>query len=300
MPPEQFNIIQDAVGFRAAFNVEAEQALLGALLVTNAGIDKVSGFLRPGHFSEEVHGRIYEACLDYWAKGKSFNPIKLKPYFEEDPALEDVGGIKYLVRLAGSAPSVFNPEDYAEAVVEAHKRRTILGVCQGLTARVGNPDIKDPIDDLLDLAEQELFNARSDAIDFRGWVAAGDRVFITVEDIAKAAKDQGMRGVSTGLKRLDLKLGGLQGGKFYVVAGRPGMGKSIIGNHLARHAAKAPDPAEKVRGVGVGIVSLEMDRDECLQRLISDETNRQGEGVHYYDMQTGKISDDEEKKRRGK
>ncbi|MCH8173227.1 MAG: replicative DNA helicase, partial [Proteobacteria bacterium] len=111
-------------------NLEAEQALLGALLINNTAAEKVQGFLFPEHFFEPVHGRIYEAIVKLVERGQTADPIKLKPYFEDDPALEDVGGASYIVRLAGSAPTIFNPEDYARTIYDLALRRDLIAISE--------------------------------------------------------------------------------------------------------------------------------------------------------------------------
>ena len=99
----------DDLEYRALpHNLEAEQALLGALLVNNAAAEKVQSFLTADHFFEPVHGRIYDAIVTLIEGGQTADPVKLKTYFKDDEALEDVGGASYIVRLAGSATTIFN------------------------------------------------------------------------------------------------------------------------------------------------------------------------------------------------
>lgn len=106
-------------------NRELEQMLLGAILICNEGLDKIS-FLKPEHFFENVHGRLFSAIKTLADRGETADPVKLMPFFKDDEALEGVGGFKYIVRLARSAPTVFNPEDYAQTIYDLAVRRRLI------------------------------------------------------------------------------------------------------------------------------------------------------------------------------
>ncbi|HJM59961.1 MAG TPA: DnaB-like helicase N-terminal domain-containing protein, partial [Alphaproteobacteria bacterium] len=109
-------------------NIEAEQALLGALLIDNAAYDPVSVFLEPEHFYVPVHARIYEAARDLIIRGQIANPVTLKSYFEADEALADIGGTQYLARLAGAAASIINARDYGQVIRDLSVRRSLIHI----------------------------------------------------------------------------------------------------------------------------------------------------------------------------
>jgi replicative DNA helicase len=109
-------------------NIEAEQALLGAILVNNAAYHRVSEFLRPEHFAEGVHGRIYEAICKLVERGQIANPVTLKGIFDQDNALTEIGGSAYLGRLAASVITVINAEDYGRTIYDLHLRRQLITV----------------------------------------------------------------------------------------------------------------------------------------------------------------------------
>ncbi|MDP6237652.1 MAG: DnaB-like helicase N-terminal domain-containing protein, partial [Alphaproteobacteria bacterium] len=109
-------------------NIEAEQALLGALLIDNAAYDPVSVFLEPEHFYVPVHARIYEAARDLIVRGQIANPVTLKSYFDADEALADIGGTQYLARLAGAAASIINARDYGQVIRDLSVRRSLIHI----------------------------------------------------------------------------------------------------------------------------------------------------------------------------
>ena len=109
-------------------NIEAEQAILGAILVNNEACDRVSSFLDPSHFFEAVHARIYEAAATLIRAGKLASPVTLKTYFERDETLKDIGGSAYLARLAGAASTIINAEEYGRAIYELAQRRKLIDI----------------------------------------------------------------------------------------------------------------------------------------------------------------------------
>ena len=132
----------DSLSYRTApHNLEAEQALLGAILVNNEAAQKVQGFLDTDHFYEPVHGRIFEAVLKLIDKTQIADPVKLKPYFENDEALADVGGAQYLVRLAASAATIINAEDYGRTIYDLALRRQIINIGEEMVNTAYNSEI---------------------------------------------------------------------------------------------------------------------------------------------------------------
>src|SRR4029453_4050303 len=112
-------------------NLEAEQALLGAILVNNEACDRVSSFLEPGHFFEAIHARIFEAASTLIRAGKLASPVTLKTYFERDEALKEIGGRVYLARLAAAATTIINAEEYGRTIYELAQRRKLIDIGSG-------------------------------------------------------------------------------------------------------------------------------------------------------------------------
>ena len=148
----------DADAYRTPpHNLEAEQALLGAILVNNEACDKVSGFLGPEHFFEPLHARIFEAASTLIRIGKLASPVTLKSHFESDQTLKEIGGTAYLARLAANATTIINAEEYGRTIYELAQRRKLIGVGTDLVNEAFEPDIEDSARDLIERAEQTLY-----------------------------------------------------------------------------------------------------------------------------------------------
>jgi len=262
-------------------NVEAEQALLGAMLVDNEVANRVSAFLRPDQFFQPVHGRIYEAILKLVERGQIANPVTLKTFFEADDALTDVGGAQYLARLAGSAVTIIKAEDYGRAIHDLHLKRELIHLGEDIvnTAFDHRVDVSAP--QQIETAEQFLFTLAQEGQYEGGFMGLSEslRVALTVMESAYK-RDGGMTGVASGLIDLDNLLGGLHASDLIILAGRPSMGKTALATNIAFHAAKnhrlesGDDGSERLAdGAVVGFFSLEMSAEQLAIRLLAEETN---------------------------
>ncbi len=191
-------------------NLEAEQALLGAILVNNEACDKVSGFLQPEHFFEPLHARIFEAASTLIKIGKLATPVTLRSYFENDATMREIGGPAYLARLAANATTIINAEEYGRTVYELAQRRKLIGVGTELVNEAFDPDIEDSSRDLIERAEQTLY-AMAETGKYGQGFQPFARALTDAVDMAASAyqRDGGLSGISTGLKDLDEKMGGL-------------------------------------------------------------------------------------------
>ena len=138
-------------------NFEAEQALLGAILMNNRALERVAEFLRPEHFADPVHGRIFESCLTLTGRNQIASPVTLKTYMSSDQGLKEMGGDAYLVRLAGSAASIINAEDYGRLVFDLHLRRALIAVGEDMVNDAFEPDAERDATVQIEGAEQKLF-----------------------------------------------------------------------------------------------------------------------------------------------
>ncbi|MEE8258994.1 MAG: replicative DNA helicase [Sphingomonadales bacterium] len=283
----------DDLEYRALpHNLEAEQALLGALLINNAAAEKVQGFLAPEHFYEPVHGRIYDAITKLTERGQTADPIKLKPYFEDDPALEDVGGTSYIIRLAGSAPTVFNPEDYAGTIYDLARRRDLIEISEKMMQTAYDSPIDSSAADQIEEAEKDLFNLAELGAHEGGFKRFGGALADALENIDSARKDpDDLSGITTGLHGLNEKFGGLHKSDLVILAGRPAMGKTALATNIAFAAAKRylADKAsgadlEKSKGAVVGFFSLEMSSDQLAARILAERS-----GIPSDRLRRGKI-----------
>lgn len=285
-------------------NLEAEQALLGAILVNNEAAQKVQGFLTPEHFFEPVHGRIYESVLKLMDKNQIADPVKLKPYFEHDEALADVGGAQYLVRLAASAATIINAEDYGRTIYDLATRRALIQIGEGMVIDAYDA----PID--LDAAEQ-ISDAEKQLFDLAelGQAESGAQSFsralrTAVENIESAYKDpDSLSGITTGLTQLNNQIGGLHPSDLIILAGRPAMGKTALATNIAFNAAKrwtddlvAGQDMERSKGSVVCFFSLEMSADQLAARILSDRANLHYQGpepIQSHAMRQGKLTEDQ-------
>ncbi|MGE5268337.1 MAG: replicative DNA helicase [Thiohalocapsa sp.] len=265
-------------------NTEAEQALLGAILINNTAYSRVSEFLSPEHFANAVHGRIYAAIGKLIERGQIADLVTLRQLFDQDAALADIGGANYLKRLAEAAVTVINAEHYGRQIHDLHIRRELITIGQDVVTDAFRHDLDDPGSEQIERAEQKLFELASS-----GEAEGGPREFraalISAIHMAEAAfkRDGKTVGVATGFTDLDKKLGGLHPSDLVIVAGRPGMGKTSFATNIAFQAAAAhramrgPDGGSGADhaaedGAVVAFFSLEMSAEQLATRVLSEES----------------------------
>src|SRR5690242_2311672 len=219
-------------------NFEAEMALLGALLANNKAFDKVSEFLRPEHFADERHGRIFDACSKLIQRGTIANPVTLKNYFEQDDALAEIGGTQYLARLVGAVVTVINALDYARTIHDLYLRRQLIGIGEETVNAAYSYDLETAASQQIEAAEQKLFDLAKTGDYGGGFQRFGEALAIAIEMAEQAYKREShVVGVTSGLIDLDKKLGGLHPSDLVILAGRPSMGKTALATKMAYSAA---------------------------------------------------------------
>ncbi len=276
-------------------NVEAEQALLGAILVNNDAFDRVSDFLQAGHFSEEIHRRIFEVMAALIRAGKLATPITLKTFLGE----HDLGGMtvpQYLARLAAEATTVINASDYGRSIFDLATRRNLITIGE----EVVNLAYDAPVDlsprAQIEEAERRLYEIAETGRYDGGFQSFSTALTHAIDMAAKAYERDGkLSGISTGMRDLDRQLGGLQQSDLVIVAGRPGMGKTALATNIAFNIAKAyqfevkPDGTHAATNGGViGFFSLEMSSEQLATRIIAEQS-----GVASYKIRRGDITDDD-------
>lgn len=249
-------------GFDLPGDLEAEQQLLGAILVNNEAYERVRAILTPEMFVEPVHGRIFAAIGEAIKAGLSASPSTLKAIFSRDPALDGVGGADYLGRLQYSTASVIIAVDYAKIIREHFLRRSLAELGEKMIGQSLNPIGFDRSRMIIAEAEQRLFELGASVAEQRS-VVGMDRVASDTFEIIKAAKANpgGVTGVPSGIKGWDRLTGGFVPGEYYIIGGRPSMGKTALGLCVARNISR--------HGKGVVFVSLEMTREALGLRLAS-------------------------------
>ena len=261
-------------------NNEAEQALLGAILVNNAAYHRVGEFLLAEYFADSVHGRIFSACGKLIERGQVANPVTLKNLFDQDGALAEIGGAAYLARLAASVITIINAEDYGRTIHDLHLRRQLITIGEDIVNDAYRHDLDRGAEQQIETAEKHLFDlAESGQMDggFQPFHAALSEAIIMAEAAFK--RSGRITGVATGFIDLDKKLGGLHPSDLIILAARPSMGKTSLATNIAFNAAKAyrATKGEDGRtitedGAVVGFFSLEMSAEQLAMRVLAEES----------------------------
>ncbi|MBU0726983.1 MAG: replicative DNA helicase [Alphaproteobacteria bacterium] len=259
-------------------NLEAEQALLGAILVNNGAFEHVSEFLSKEHFADPVNGRIYEACGKLIERGQMANPITLKGFFDQDGSLADVGGAQYLVKLAASVVSVLNSEDYGRTIYDLHLRRQLIDYGEQVVNDAFKHDLDISAEKQVEAAEGKLFSLAETGRSERGFQTFAKAMSVSVEMAANAYRREGkLAGVPSGFTDLDKMLGGLHYSDLLILAGRPAMGKTALATNLAFYAATRE--AEANDRFVVAYFSLEMSAEQLATRILAEQTEIPSEKI---------------------
>jgi len=249
-------------------NIEAEQALLGAILINNDALHRVNDTLKARHFFVELHQKIYAAIGTLVARGQTATPITLQTYFESaEPIDPGLTVPQYLVRLGAQAPTISNVVEYARVVRNLDVRRGLILIGEDIANAAYDSPVDFPPEEQIEEAEARLFALAEYGRDASREVGAAEIQARTVAVIEAAHKNKGKpTGLSTGIKDLDVKLGRLQPSRLIVIAGRPSMGKTSLATNIIR-AQAAP----------VHFFSLEMSDEEIGFRLLSEEVGIPGD-----------------------
>jgi replicative DNA helicase len=272
---------------QAPHNIEAEQALLGAILINNEAYDRVSAFLEPHHFFEPLHERIYETATKLLQNGKQATPITLKTFFENEPSIGLLTVPQYLGRLAASATSVINASDYGRTIVDLSMRRNLILIGEEMVNVAYDSPVDMNPDQQIEDAEGRLYSLAEKGKYGSGFMPFSTALTDAIEMAAKAyERDGGLSGLSTGLRELDKMLGGLQNSDLIILAGRPSMGKTALATNIAFNIARAyrtqiglTGIEEVVDGAKVGFFSLEMSAEQLATRVISEQAQISSEKI---------------------
>jgi len=286
--------LADAPYREAPCNVEAEQALLGALLVNNDALQYIGDQLRPEHFYEPLHQRIFEAIHMCHNKGQIANPTTLKHYFDQDQALTDIGGGAYLAKLAASAITVINLADYSAMIYDLALKRQLIGIGEHVVNNAYQHKVDKSAISQVEEAEQKLFTLSLEGTGDKGFRPIKTSIVNAIKQAEHAFKHQGVVGITTGLDDLNNMLGGLQRSDLLILAGRPSMGKTALAVNIAYNAAlslakEARDKGQNPKEAGsVGFFSLEMSAEQLTTRMLSSAS-----AINSSKIIHGKISNDD-------
>jgi len=260
-------------------NVEAEQSVLGSLLIDREAVIRVASFLRPDDFYRETHGEIYKAILSLYERREPADFITLCDELERRNQLETVGGASYLTSLINIVPTAAHVEHYGHIVERAAMRRRLIQASARIAEIAYDEALS--VDDVIDLSEQHIFAVAQRRLS-RDLVPLSKLLYDYYDQIEDLQQHPGATlGVSTGFIDLDKLLGGFQPSDLIIVAGRPGMGKTSLITTMAQNVA------EKRKGA-IAVFSLEMAGEQLVQRLVASET-----GIDSQRLRLGQIRDDE-------
>jgi replicative DNA helicase len=278
-------------------NLEAEQALLGAILVNNEAMDRVTGFLEPHHFYDPLHQQIFEVTGKLVHAGKQATPITLRTFFENtEPIDPHLTVPQYLGRLAANATTIINAADYGRTIYDLATRRALIVIGEEMVNTAYDSPVDFPPEHQIQEAEGRLYDLAESGKYGQGFLAFGTALTQAIEMANAAYQREGhLSGLSTGLTDLDGKLGGLQPSDLVILAGRPSMGKTSLATNIAYNIAKAfrsekqGDGEEKVTDGGVvGFFSLEMSAEQLATRILSEQAEISSEKIR-----RGMITEDE-------
>ena len=221
-------------------NLQAEQALLGALLANNKAYERVSEFLVPEHFADPLHGRIFQAIARRIEAGQLADAVTLKAEFEHSGVLEEVGGTAYLAQLLTAMVGIINAGEYGRAIYDAWLRRQLIDIGETVVNHAFGADPELDGTKQIEAAEQQLFDLATDGGTSGGFVTFERALTEAIQGAERAFRRSGsVSGLSTGLRDLDAKMGGLHPSDLLILAGRPGMGKTALATKIAFGAARA-------------------------------------------------------------
>jgi replicative DNA helicase len=277
-------------------NVEAEAALLGALMIDNRLIEDIQLKLRADHFHEPLHGRIFEQIRRLIDKNMLATPVTLRPIFEADEEMKELGGPAYLAQLTGSGAPIIGARDFAAQIYDLAQLRALVGVGRSMVERALDTSEEVEPKAQIEEAEAALYRVAEE-----GGAEGGVKTFASaaVDAIKMAEKaltsGGGLSGLTTGINALNAKTGGLHNSDLIILAGRPGMGKSALATNIAFNCARRyveevaeGVPEGKRSGAPAAIFNLEMSADQLATRILSEQSEISAEA-----LRMGKISKDE-------
>ena len=273
-------------------NFEAEQALLGAILVNNAAYQRVAEFLRPEHFADPLHGKLFDSLSKLIERGQVVSAITLKTYVEADEAMKEAGGAVYLARLAAASVHVIDAAAFGRAVHDLYLRRQLIDIGETVVnGAFGTGDVDETAISQIEVAEKKLYDLAS-----TGQTEGGFKPFRAALTEAMTAAETAyhrvgqLTGVASGLFQLDQLLGGLHRSDLLILAGRPSMGKTALATNIAFSAAKAyreeivDGRPKAVDGAVVGFFSLEMSSEQLATRMLAEQAEVSSEKIRRGEM----------------
>ena len=267
-------------------NLEAEQTVLGSILLNNEIFDEISD-VRDDYFCNPVNKKIFKIINDLLSKGLLANPITLKNYFTNENELTEIGGAEYLVKLTKFSTSKIQIKYYADLLHDLKIRRNLIQISRETLDETLNKNSEVNAEQIIESAEKKLFDIAERGRFNKSYVEFKDALLETIAMASSAYKnEEGIVGVPTGLKDLDDRLGGLHKQDLLIIAGRPSMGKTALATNIAFNAAKKL--LDKEKKSSIVFFSLEMSSEQLSTRILSEQSR-----IKSNDIRRGKINQDE-------
>jgi len=286
MPYNKLDLVKDHFN-ELPNNIEAEQAVIGSILVSNDIFDEVSPIINHPKFHDPIHQKIFLAIENLISKGMLANPITLKNYFENDKNLVELEGHEYLVKITKFSTSLRQAIEYSKIIYDMYVRRELIKISETTIDSASNKNIDLPGDKIIEDSEKLLFDL-AERGSFRKTFIKFDIALNRTIEMAKSAHQniEGIVGVPTGLTDLDDRLGGLHNQDLIIIAGRPSMGKTALATNIAFHASK--NIQNKGLKSSVAFFSLEMSSEQLSTRILSEQSR-----IKSNDIRRGKVSDEQ-------
>ena len=267
-------------------NLEAEQTVLGSILLNNEIFDEISD-VKDDYFYNPVNKKIFKIINDLLSKGLLANPITLKNYFTNENELTEIGGAEYLVKLTKFSTSKIQIKYYADLLHDLKIRRNLIQISRETLDETLNKNSEVNAEQIIESAEKKLFDIAERGRFNKSYVEFKDALLETIAMASSAYKnEEGIVGVPTGLKDLDDRLGGLHKQDLLIIAGRPSMGKTALATNIAFNAAKKL--LDKEKKSSIVFFSLEMSSEQLSTRILSEQSR-----IKSNDIRRGKINQDE-------
>ena len=286
MSADKFNLVKNQFK-ELPNNIEAEQAVIGSILVSNDIFDDVGIIIDNKKFYDPVHQKIFAAIENLISKGMLANPITLKNYFENDNSLAELEGHEYLVKLTKFSTTIRQAIEYSKIVYDMHIRRELIKISETMTENASNKILDLPGNKIIEDSERLLFDLAEKGSFNTSFIKFDQALNYTIEMASNAFKnEEGIVGVPTGLTDLDDRLGGMHNSDLLIIAGRPSMGKTALATNIAFHAAKKLQ--EKGTKSSIAFFSLEMSSEQLSTRILAEQSR-----IKSNDIRRGRISEEQ-------
>jgi len=266
-------------------NLEVEQALLASLLTNNKTYEKISDFLGPNHFYDNINSKIFEAISKLIENNQLADPLTLKNYFLQKNELDLIGGDKYLIELAKNSTILSNVSEYGKVIYGLFLRREVIKISDDIIHEAHTFDLETDALEIIEKAESKLFNLSSTGETSKDFKTFSTSLSQAINSAEAAYKREGhLSGIPTGFVDLDQLLGGLHKTDLIILAGRPSMGKTALATNIAFKMATVNSMDDKNKKNVVGFFSLEMSSEQLATRILAEDSSISSEKIRRGEM----------------